>query len=314
MDSSQNRNVKLSQLRNLLAVANAGTVRQASRNLSLSQSAITKSIKALEEELGSELFHRESHGVTLTASGRALIRHAKLIEAQLNQAQNEVAYIEGAAMGEIRIVASPTVATNLVPSAIVKLKAQRPLVRVHIEEGVYPDVLPRIQNGELDFALCLIPDDFTSTDLIVDILIEDSLTPAVRIDHPLARKRNLELGDLLEHEWIVFGRRGSARDVHDRTFRRNGYEPPPSMIDCSSFICAVTLASQSDLIVLVPAQIFSKRKQHWPIVPLRLSTPLAPWTIGTITRQAEYLSPICREFSRIVKQTAKSISPKSKLT
>jgi LysR family transcriptional regulator of abg operon len=306
------RPLKLAQLRNLVAVANAGSVRQASRDLHLSQSAITKSIKGLEDELCTELFYREAQGVSLTASGRALVRQAKLIEAQIVQARREVAYIEGAVTGEIRVAASPTVATNLLPNAIVKLKRNRPSASFHIEEGVYPDILPRIRGGDLDFAICLVPEHFSTGDLVFEVLIEDSLIPAVRIGHPLTYKRKLDLGDLLEHEWVVFGRRGSARDVHDSTFRLYGYAPPPSVINCFSFVCAMTLVAQSDLIVLVPTQIFSMRKRGWPIVPLRLQRPLAPWTIAMIARQREYLSPICKEFARTVRQAAESITSTSK--
>jgi len=73
--------MKLSQLRNFIAVVEAGTVRQASRNLNLSQSSISKSLQQLEAELGTEMLHRSMRGVAPTPAGKALLSRAKAIEA-----------------------------------------------------------------------------------------------------------------------------------------------------------------------------------------------------------------------------------------
>ena len=88
--------MKLTQLRNLRAVADAGSVRQASRDLNLSQSAITKSIQMLEAELDTKLLHRASHGVSTTASGEALVARAGIIESELKNARDDIARIDRA--------------------------------------------------------------------------------------------------------------------------------------------------------------------------------------------------------------------------
>ena len=150
--------IKLSQLRNLIAVASAGTVRQAARNLNLSQSSVTKSIQQLEAMLGVELLHRGTQGVVPTEAGRVLIARAKIIEAELRHARSDIDHVLGAGVGEIRICASPSVATGLVPRAIVAFKRTRPRVSFLIQEGVYPDVLSAVRIGEIDFAVCLVPE------------------------------------------------------------------------------------------------------------------------------------------------------------
>ncbi len=89
--------MKLSQLRHLVMVAETGTIREASRQLFLSQSSVTKSIRQLEEELGVELLHRASHGVTPTEAGLALIERARRIEAELRYARNDIDEIQARA-------------------------------------------------------------------------------------------------------------------------------------------------------------------------------------------------------------------------
>lgn len=288
--------MKLEQLKNLVAVGRAGSVRQASRDLNLSQPAITKSIKLLEAELGCDLLHRRSHGVTPTASGQALIKRALAIEAELNSARHEIDSIEGVTTGDIRVSASPSVAINLIPRAVLTLKAARPNVTVHIEDGVYPQVLSTVRNGDLDAAVCLMPEQANADELDIEVLVEDALTPAVRADHPLTRERNLSLRDLIDEEWIIFGRRGENRDIYEQTFRLNGLEPPRSSIECTSFTCALALVEKSDYVVLVPKQVFADRAQNLSIAPLSLNTPMQPWTIAAITRTNAVLSPACRVF------------------
>lgn len=296
--------MKLEQLRNLVAVGRAGSVRQAARELNLSQPAITRSIKLLEAELGCELLHRQSHGVTPTASGKTLIRRALSIEDELRQAKSEIDDIEGVRTGDIRVSASPTVAFNLMPRAILNLKAARPKVTVHVEEGVYPQVLPSVRSGELDVAVCLMPEQLVDDELTAEVLVKDFLTPAVRTGHPLTKQRNLGLGDLLDRDWIIFGRRGESPDIYEQTFRLNGFEPPESTIESTSFTCALALVEKSDYIVLVPSQIFAERRPSWPVVPLSLKTPMQPWTIAAIMRTGDVLSPACRAFLRELRAAA----------
>jgi DNA-binding transcriptional LysR family regulator len=88
--------MKFIQLRNLIAVIEAGTFRQAAKNLHLSQSSISKSLQQLEDEIGAEILHRGARGVIPTAAGQALLSRAKLIEAELRHARNDVQMIQGA--------------------------------------------------------------------------------------------------------------------------------------------------------------------------------------------------------------------------
>jgi DNA-binding transcriptional LysR family regulator len=296
--------MKLSQLRYLTAVASAGSLRQAGRDLNVSQSALTKSIRLLEEELGVTLLTRESHGVSPTTSGAALIRRAKFIETELQSARSELQAIEDARMGGIRISASPSVAIDLLPRAILELKRELPRINIHIEEGTYPDVLSRLRNGDVDMAVCLVPERIDDEDLSLDILMRDVVVPAVRDQHPLTRANKLTLRDLQDCGWIVFGRRGSARAVFDHMFQQEGLEPPASAIDCSSFTCALSLAESSDYLVLVPRQIFSDRRRTWSLTPLRLDNSLPAWTIGVIVRSGSAPSPVCLEFLRKLRECA----------
>ena len=288
--------VKLHQLRNLVAVVKVGSIRQAARDLNVSQSAVTKSIKELEGRLGVELLHRSSHGVTPTEAGRALVARATIVEAELRHARAEIELIQGAKVGDLSISASPTVAVSLLPPAVVNFKRSRPRVNIHIEEGFYPDMLPAIRLGELDIAVCLLPEPPPDDELNFEVLLEDEVVPAARAGHPLTRASGLSLGDLGDEDWIIFGRTLSRRHIYEQTFRTNGLEPPMSTLESTSFACAMAIVENSDYIALVPKRIFAGLGRAAAIAPLSLESPMQPWTVAAITRSRNLISPACLAF------------------
>jgi LysR family transcriptional regulator of abg operon len=300
--------MKLIQLRHLTAVVEAGSVRRASKALFLSQSSVTKSIHQLEESLGVELLHRHAHGVSPTAAGRALIARAKTIETELRQARNDIDTIQGAKGGDIRLGVSPAVATSLLPQAILNFKRARPKVRFHIEEGVYPDVLATVRTGELDFVVCLLPENPRDEELAHELLLRDRLTPAVRAKHPFAGKRQ-KLVDLLNADWVIYRRERTGRDVFDGMFIEAGFEPPVGTIECASFACALMLVERGDYVTLVPKQLFSSNNPlRWGLVPLTIDSATPSWNVAVFYRAQHELTPVCRLFLEQLRSTARSLA------
>ena len=251
--------------------------------LFLSQLSVTKSIQLLEASLGVELLHRGSHGVTPTAAGRALISRAKIIEAELREARNDLDSIAGAGTGEIRISMSPTVAMTLAPRAIIEFKRTRPKVSFQLQEGVFPDVLQTVRTGDIDFAICLFPERPRDEGLSCELLLPDVVTPAVRIGHPMARVR-AKLVDLLPADWIIYRRGHSGRDVFEKTFIAAGLKPPSSTIECASFACALALVERGDFVTLVPNQLLSDKTARWNIVSLAMDSAMPAWNIAVFYR------------------------------
>lgn len=295
--------MKLSQFRCFLAVAEAGSVRQAARNLNLSQSSVTKSIQQLEESLKAELFLRGSHGLSPTVVGKMLISRVKMIEGELRQIRNDVETIHGGTSGEIRVSASPTVSVGILPRTVVNFRKTRPNVNFHIQEGVYPDFLPAVRLGELDFAIALMAEPPPDEDLQFELLLQDTLTPAVRVDHPMTSKGKLVLSDLIGLTWVNYRRSRSGRDIFERCFLSNGLTPPNN-IECSSFAATVALVENSDYATLVPTQIFANRPRRIGITPLFMGTPMPRWDVTVISRRSHELSPLCLAFLAELRRTA----------
>ena len=299
--------MKLSQLRNFTAVVEAGAVRQAAKVLNLSQSSVTKSIQQLEHDLGVELLHRGAHGVAATEAGKALFARIKTVEAELRHARNDVETIQGAGVGEIRVSASPSVATGLLPRSVIAFQRTHPRVTFHILEGVYPDMLPAIRTGDLDLAICLVPGRPRDDSLSFISLIKDRLVPAVRADHPMLGRRKLRLEDLIALDWIIYRRSHTGLDVFEQTFIANRLEPPKSTIECTSFACALALVENGDYVTLVPSQIFAGIRATPSIAPILLDSPMQPWQVMAISRAKHELSAVCQAFLAELQKTAAKI-------
>jgi len=299
--------MKLSQLRNFTAVVEAGAVRQAAKTLNLSQSSVTKSIQQLEDDLGVALLHRGAHGVAATEAGKALFARVKVIEAELRHARNDVETIQGAGVGEIRVSASPSVATGLLPRAVIAFQRNHPRVSFHILEGVYPDMLPAIRTGDLDLAICLVPGKPRDDTLSFISLVKDRLVPAVRADHPVLKRRNVTLADLCNLDWIIYRRSHTGLDVFEQTFIANRLAPPKSTIECTSFACALALVENGDYVTLVPSQIFAGNRTAPSIAPVLLDSPMQPWQVMAISRAKHELSAVCQAFLAEVQKTAAKI-------
>ena len=258
------------------------------------------------DDLGVELLHRGAHGVAATEAGKALFARIKTIEAELRHARNDVETIQGAGVGEIRVSASPSVATGLLPRAVIAFQRKHPRVSFHLLEGVYPDMLPAIRTGDLDLAICLVPGKPRDDSLSFISLVRDRLVPAVRADHPVLKRRNVKLADLTNLDWIIYRRSHTGLDVFEQTFLANRLEPPKSTIECTSFACALALVENGNYVTLVPSQIFAGRGTP-SLAPVLLDAPMQPWQVLAISRAKHELSAVCLAFLAELQKTAAKI-------
>ncbi|MFN3746575.1 MAG: LysR family transcriptional regulator [Hyphomicrobiaceae bacterium] len=299
--------MKFIQLRNFIAVIEAGTFRQAAKNLRLSQSSISKSLQQLEDEIGAEILHRGARGVIPTAAGEALLSRAKNIEAEMRHARNDVQMIQGAQVGEIRVSVSPTVAVGLLPRAIIEFQSARPRVNFMISEAVYPDMLPAIRSGEIDIAICLVPARPRDETLNFVSLVKDRLVPVVRANHPIVSARNVTLEDLLDLDWVVYRRSHTGLDVFEQTFTSNRLPLPKSTIECTSFACARALVENGDYVTLMPSQLFFDNRKASTVALLALDSPMPTWQVAVITRAKHELSAVCLAFLEEIERVAAGV-------
>ncbi|PSN13456.1 LysR family transcriptional regulator [filamentous cyanobacterium CCT1] len=156
-DNHQNQ-MKLSQLRILVAVAEQETFSEAALTLDMSQSAVSHSISALEDHLGVVLFSRGRHGARLTPVGDRIVNHARIILQQAEAIAKEAELARGLRGGQVRIASFRSIAIHLLPAAIAQFKQRHPNIAVNLSEhDNYLQVEKALREGRADIGFTLLP-------------------------------------------------------------------------------------------------------------------------------------------------------------
>jgi DNA-binding transcriptional LysR family regulator len=217
------------RLKVLREVAARGSFSAAAESLAYTQSAVSQQIAALEREAGAVLVDRGARGVRLTEAGNALVAHADVILARLDDAEAELDAIAGARGGRLRLVSFPSAGATIAPRAIGRFREEHPGVEVTLEPREPLDGLECLRAGDCDIAVTLEAtfDPIEDKGFDVKCLLDDPLYVCVPCGHPVAlRKSRVKLTDLADESWIL-GSTGTCPDgaILLRACQAAGFEP-----------------------------------------------------------------------------------------
>src|SRR5262245_53185012 len=194
------------RLRVLSAVDAHGSFSAAAGALTLTQSAVSQHIAALEREVGMPLVERSTRPVGLTEAGYALMRHAVGIFARIDGAEHELGEIAGRRRARLRVGSFPTCLATILPGAFAHFRRRHADVTLTVVDDHLQRLMPRIDAGELDLALIYDHDalpEIAARDLARTPLLNDEFRVVLPRGHALARRpRPLRLSDLREEPWI----------------------------------------------------------------------------------------------------------------
>ncbi|MDX3685518.1 LysR substrate-binding domain-containing protein [Streptomyces sp. AK04-4c] len=214
------------QLAYFVAVAEARHFTRAAEEVHVSQPSLSQQIKALENELGAELFSRARGNIALTDAGEALLPLARRILADADTARHEVQELVQLRRGRIRLGATPSVCTGLLPDVLRAFHGAHPGIQLLIEEGGSHDLVRQLARGALDLALLVLPLPAASPALTtVELLHEDLVVVSSESRPAPGRKESVHIADL-ENEPLVMFRHGyDLRELTVAACRAEGFEP-----------------------------------------------------------------------------------------
>ena len=187
----------LRQLEILRAVAQTGSFTNAGRQLHLSQSAVSRQIILLEEELSEQLFLRLGRIIRITPSGRTLLELGERMFADLERTRDSILDSQRAVNGTVRLVGGMTVCLYVFPPLLKQFRKEHGSVEVKLMTGAAPRLLRQLRTGAADLGLLTLPIDdphFVS----VPVMREEMLLVTAPA-HPLARKKRIAPSDLVGH-------------------------------------------------------------------------------------------------------------------
>ena len=283
--------LKIRQLLILVTVNDYKNILRASKHLNMTQPAVTKSIKELEEILGASLFDRSSRGVEPTIYGNSFIKYAKLVLSELRHAGQELSALKGGATGRIVIGSLLAATPRLLPKALIKLKQKRPGLSVTIIEGTNDRLIPTLRSGEIDMIVGRLPDPSDYDGVEFEELYYEPVRVVGRCQHPLTKKKKVNFEDILQQQWILPLPETSLRNQLNKAFRESGFEGPENPIETVSILMIRTLLFESDLIAVLPEQVVRNDIEHGllKVIPIEIKSALSP--VGIITRVNKELTP-----------------------
>lgn len=219
--------MQFQQLQYFVAVAETRHFTRAAELVHVAQPSLSQQIRALERELGADLFQRARGNITLTDAGEALLPLARRILADAETARYEVRELVELRGGRVRLGATPSLCTGLLPDVLRAFHDRYPGVRLLIEEGGSHDLVRELARGALDLALVVLPLPTPAPALTaVEVLREDLVVvSSPEAPGPGDGRRTVRIADL-EHEPLVMFRHGyDLRELTVAACRAEGSSP-----------------------------------------------------------------------------------------
>lgn len=242
------RRIAMSHLRACLAVVEGGSFAAASERVGLSQPAVHRAVRELEDVLQKKLVERRGRGVHVNFAGRRFARHARLAIHELHAAFSDLGLDPGNAT--IAVGTTPLTRAFLTPEAMATMVAEQYPAGFRVFEGSWGELVELLRDGVIDLIVGELP-EHESPDLEKMPLYQESLIIVAGRQHPLVQKSRVTLQDLARYPWIV-----GAEDSPLRATWENLFPPdarPLAPIECGSIMIIGRLLTSSDLLTLATA-------------------------------------------------------------
>ncbi|MFD7444716.1 LysR family transcriptional regulator [Streptomyces sp. NPDC059909] len=218
--------MQFQQLQYFVAVAETRHFTRAAERVHVSQPSLSQQVRALEKELGAELFSRARGNIALTDAGEALLPLARRILADADTARHEVQELAQLRRGRIRLGATPSVCTGLLPDVLRAFHDLHPGIELLIEEGGSHDLVRELARGALDLALVVLPLPTPSPALTtVELLQEDLVVVSSAAAEAPVPRRAARIADLHGVPLVMFRHGYDLRELTVAACRAEGFEP-----------------------------------------------------------------------------------------
>ncbi|HSV52196.1 MAG TPA: LysR family transcriptional regulator [Burkholderiaceae bacterium] len=296
--------LKTRQLLLLVALAEEGNIHRAAQVLSMTQPAASKLLKDLEDVLEVPLFERLSRGMRPTWYGETMIRHARMVLTNLNQAHDELTALKAGRFGQVGIGAITSPGLALLPPAVAIVKREHPNLRISLDIETSPVLLERLEQGKLDILVARLFAEHDKTNLRYEPLTEEPVCAVARPGHPLLGMTGLTLRDVVAAGWIVPPAGSVLRHRFDLMFREDGLAPPINVIETAALLFITRMLQQSDMLAVLAADVAHYYASHGIVSVLPLAMPCHMDSFGIITHTDRLPSPAAKVMMKALKATS----------
>ena len=213
----------LRQLEILKAVAESGSFTSAGHQLHLSQSAVSRQILVLEEELEEQLFLRVGGKIRITPTGTMLLALSRRLHEDIDRTRATLLESRKTLGGTLRLVGGMTVCLYVFPALLKEFSRLHPGVEVKMTPGATPRLVRQLRSGQADLGLLTLPIDDPA--LVAEPVMREELLVVTAPQHPLARKKEVLPRDLANQPFVLFEAGSNSRRTIEEFFVREQIAP-----------------------------------------------------------------------------------------
>lgn len=286
-------------LRYLVAIVDTGGFIAAAEQVHLSQPALSKAIRALEDEIGFKLLERRRRGgkIRLTPAGQVVYHHAVSLLDERQRMLGELNALHRLERGVLSIGLSPLGSAELFAPLMALYRTRYPQVEIQLMERGGAEQEEALRNGEIELATSLIPHDSKEMDWLQ--LREDPMLVALPSHHPLAQSSELHFSDLGDAPLVIYAHGFMLNRVIREAGRQEGYNPRDIIhISQSDFGLALVAAGTG---VMILPKLIAERHVSRGIVLKPLNSTLR-WQLSLVWRRDVTLSFAASAMLQLVRE------------
>ncbi len=290
--------MELAQLEAFLQVAHHRSFSRAAEALFLTQPSVTARIQSLERELGERLFERSGRSVSLTDAGIAFMPHAQRALTAVQEGADAIDSVRHGDVGNIRVGASSTIATYILPNILKRFRKLRPHVHVNLSTGASEEVIEKLLAGLVHLAVCRLSQHPEVESLH---LYNDDLALVVEPSHPFATRGRVTLAEAGREPFLFFERTSAYHGLVYSMFLRAGVAPE-SVMELDSMETMKHMVEAGLGISILPVISVEQEVQRGALkrVEIRDMEQPAQREVGVHVLRNRSLAPPIRDFLRLL--------------
>ena len=225
------RRIRLRDLHILLAVVQCKSLAAAAEYLAISRPVVSKAIADLEHVLGVRLLERDRHGAEPTIYGAALLKRGTTVFDELREGVKDIEFLTDPAAGEVRIGSPPFLAGSFVSAVVDRLSRRYPRIVYHLVAHAEPEaLLSELSERNVDLLIARRFGPIADGQLGFEFLFEDTYVVAAGAQSPWARRRRIELAELVNESWVLPPPESAFGLVAVEAFRASGLDYPRTTV------------------------------------------------------------------------------------
>jgi DNA-binding transcriptional LysR family regulator len=301
------RRVKLRDVDILLTVIQTGSMGKAANALNMSQPAVSKAIADLEHTFGVRLLDRSRQGVEPTPYGRVLMKRGVAIFDELRQGVQDISFLTDPTAGEVRAGGSETMVSAVFSPVVRRLLGQHPRMTFLIDIGDFRVLSRELDARRIDVVISRLYGP-PSEEHSVETLFEDPLVVVTGSNNPLARRRRIELSELVDEPWTLQPPDNTFGSVAMDPFRAAGLAVPRLNVATTSSALRNELLATGRYLTVLPRFSVLLPRRHASLRILPVALPDTRHKVAVVTLKNRSLTPATQLFIDGVRAITKPLA------